>query len=76
MEAGDANCMALSLHKNEIVKMEEIGSSVEGLAVKQVGNESFRIARELVDGIVLVHKDAISTAIKVSPFLLNLLLHH
>lgn len=64
MEAGDANCMALSLHKNEIVKMEEIGSSVEGLAVKQVGNESFRIARELVDGIVLVHKDAISTAIK------------
>ncbi|XP_038882927.1 threonine dehydratase 1 biosynthetic, chloroplastic-like [Benincasa hispida] len=64
VEARDANRMALALHKNEIVKVDDIGMFADNVGVQQVGNESFRIARELVDGIVLVDKDDISIAIK------------
>lgn len=39
------------------------------MAVKQVGDENFRISRELIDGIVLVDKDAIAAGIKVFTFL-------
>ncbi|KAA0025315.1 threonine dehydratase biosynthetic [Cucumis melo var. makuwa] len=43
----------------------EIGRQMrDGVAVKQVGDENFRISRELIDGIVLVDKDAIAAGIK------------
>jgi threonine dehydratase len=41
-----------------------VGGFADGVAVKMVGEETFRICRELIDGVVLVSKDAICAAIK------------
>ncbi|KAL4342401.1 hypothetical protein GQ457_08G018700 [Hibiscus cannabinus] len=64
VEPFDANAMALSLHHGERVMLEQVGGFADGVAVKEVGEETFRICRELVDGVVLVSRDAICASIK------------
>ncbi|KAL8154347.1 hypothetical protein V2J09_012107 [Rumex salicifolius] len=64
VEPSDANAMALSLHTGERVMLNQVGGFADGVAVKTVGEETFRICRELVDGIVLVSRDAICASIK------------
>ena len=66
VEPVDANAMALSLHHGERVMLDYVGGFADGVAVKCVGEETFKICRELVDGVVLVTRDAICAAIKVS----------
>lgn len=66
VEPADANAMALSLHHGERVMLDYVGGFADGVAVKCVGDETFKICRELVDGVVLVSRDAICAAIKVS----------
>jgi threonine dehydratase len=46
------------------VVLPEVGLFADGVAVKQIGEETFRIARETVDEVVLVSTDAICAAIK------------
>ena len=65
VEPFDANAMALSLHHGERVMLDQVGGFADGVAVKEVGEETFRICRELVDGVVLVSRDAICASIKV-----------
>lgn len=65
VELADANAMALSLHHGERVVLERVGGFADGIAVKKVGEETFRICRELIDGVVLVNRDAICASIKV-----------
>lgn len=57
--------MALSLHHGERIVLDKVGGFADGVAVKVVGEETFRICRELLDGIVLVSRDAICASIKV-----------
>ncbi|KAK8600378.1 hypothetical protein V6N12_050233 [Hibiscus sabdariffa] len=64
VEPFDANAMALSLHHGERVILDQVGGFADGVAVKEVGEETFRICRELVDGVVLVSRDAICASIK------------
>nr|XP_043611988.1 threonine dehydratase 1 biosynthetic, chloroplastic-like [Erigeron canadensis] len=64
VEPADANAMALSLHHGRRVKLDQVGGFADGVAVKEVGVEPFRLCRELIDGIVLVSNDAICTSIK------------
>ncbi|MBA0558406.1 hypothetical protein Golob_015425 [Gossypium lobatum] len=64
VEPFDANAMALSLHHGERVMLEKVGGFADGVAVKEVGEETFSICRELVDGVVLVSRDAICASIK------------
>eukprot|EP00271_Cylindrocystis_brebissonii_P022103 TRINITY_DN831_c3_g1_i1.p1 TRINITY_DN831_c3_g1~~TRINITY_DN831_c3_g1_i1.p1 ORF type:complete len:657 (+),score=125.18 TRINITY_DN831_c3_g1_i1:103-2073(+) len=64
VEPADANAMALSLHKGQRVQLKHAGGFADGVAVKVVGEETFRLSRELVDGVVLVSRDAICAAIK------------
>jgi threonine dehydratase len=71
VEPSDANAMALSLWHDQRVMLEHVGGFADGVAVKVVGEETFRLCRELVDGIVLVSRDAICASIKVS--VINLL---
>lgn len=68
MEPSDANAMALSLHHGERVILDQVGGFADGVAVKEVGEETFNICKELVDGIVLVSRDAICASIKVRLF--------
>ncbi|XP_042477037.1 threonine dehydratase biosynthetic, chloroplastic [Macadamia integrifolia] len=64
VEPSDANAMALSLHHGERIMLEQVGGFADGVAVKVVGEETFRLCRELVDGVVLVSRDAICASIK------------
>lgn len=64
VEPYDANAMALSLHHGQRVMLNQVGGFADGVAVKTVGEETFRICRELVDGVVLVSRDAICASIK------------
>ncbi len=65
VEPTDANAMALSLHHGRRVSLQQVGGFADGVAVKVVGEETFQLCRELLDGVVLVNRDAICAAIKV-----------
>ncbi|CAJ2672597.1 threonine dehydratase biosynthetic chloroplastic-like [Trifolium pratense] len=64
VEPNDANAMALSLHHGHRVMLDQVGGFADGVAVKEVGEETFRLCKELVDGVVLVSRDAICASIK------------
>jgi len=65
VEPADANAMALSLHHGQRIMLDKVGGFADGVAVKVVGEEIFRLRRELIDGVVLVSRDAICASIKV-----------
>ncbi|CAI5494938.1 unnamed protein product [Closterium sp. Naga37s-1] len=64
VEPADANAMALSLYHGRRVELSSCGTFADGVAVRQVGEETFRLCQQLVDGIVLVSRDEICAAIK------------
>ena len=64
VEPTDADAMARSLKAGRRVKLEHVGLFADGVAVKQVGKETFRLCRKLVDEMVLVDTDEICAAIK------------
>ncbi|KAE9455744.1 hypothetical protein C3L33_12360, partial [Rhododendron williamsianum] len=64
VEPCDANAMALSLHHGQRVMLDQVGGFADGVAVKEVGVETFRLCMELIDGVVLVSRDAICASIK------------
>jgi threonine dehydratase len=64
VEACDADAMAQSLACGQRVTLEHVGIFADGAAVKRVGEETFRLAREYVDEMVRVDNDAICAAIK------------
>ncbi|MEE8151092.1 MAG: threonine ammonia-lyase, biosynthetic, partial [Nitrosomonadaceae bacterium] len=64
VEPVDADAMYRSLKQGRRVKLTQVGLFADGVAIKQVGKETFRLCRELVDEIVLVDTDAICAAIK------------
>jgi len=64
VEPVDAAAMAQSLKAGRRVSLPHVGLFADGVAVKQVGKETFRLCRQLVDDIVLAGTDAICAAIK------------
>jgi threonine dehydratase len=64
VEPVDADAMTQSLKKGKRVKLEQVGLFADGVAVKEVGKETFRLCRQLVDDMVLVDTDAMCAAIK------------
>ena len=64
VEPDDAPCMYEALKANERVVLDQVGIFADGVAVRQVGEETFRIARETVDEVILVSTDEICAAIK------------
>jgi len=64
VEPVDADAMARSLKAGRRVTLDHVGLFADGVAVKQVGEEPFRLCRELLDGMILVDTDQICAAIK------------
>jgi len=64
VEPTDADAMARSLKAGRRVKLDHVGLFADGVAVKEVGKETFRLCRKLVDDMVLVDTDEICAAIK------------
>jgi threonine dehydratase len=60
----DSDAMARSIAAGRRVTLHEVGLFSDGTAVRQVGEETFRLCRQFVDEIVLVDTDAICAAIK------------
>ncbi|EPS30654.1 Threonine dehydratase [Penicillium oxalicum] len=64
VEAHEANAMAQSLNGGERVLLKEVGLFADGAAVKTVGEETWRVSREVIDEVVQVSTDEICAAIK------------
>jgi threonine dehydratase len=64
VEPTDADAMTRSLAAGRRVTLPRVGLFADGVAVRRVGTETFRVAREVVDEMVLVDTDAICAAIK------------
>jgi threonine dehydratase len=60
----DSDAMLRSVRAGRRVMLSEVGLFSDGTAVKQVGVETFRLAREYVDDYVVVDTDGICAAIK------------
>ncbi len=60
----DSDAMRRSVAAGRRVRLNEVGLFSDGTAVKQVGEETFRLTRALVDDFVLVDTDAVCAAIK------------
>jgi threonine dehydratase len=60
----DSDAMLQSVHGGQRVTLSDVGLFADGTAVKLVGEETFRIARDLVDEFIVVDTDAVCAAIK------------
>jgi len=60
----DSDAMMRSVGAKKRVTLADVGLFADGTAVKLVGEETFRVARELVDEFVTVDTDAVCAAIK------------
>jgi len=64
VEPEEAPTLHAALAAGERVVLDQVGLFADGVAVRQIGEETFRIARETVDEVVLVDTDSICAAIK------------
>ena len=64
VEPEDAPSMHNALAKKRRVVLDQVGLFADGVAVRQVGKEPFRIASKCVDEVILVTTDEICAAIK------------
>jgi len=64
VEPIDADAMSRSLKRGERVQLKRAGSFADGVAVIEVGCETFRLCKDLVDDVVLVNTSEICAAIK------------
>ncbi len=64
VEPVDSNAMTVSLKAGRRVTLPHVNIFADGVAVRQVGRETFRMCRELVDEMVLVDTDETCAAIK------------
>ena len=64
VEAEDSACMTASLAAGRRMELDRVGRFADGVAVRVPGEETFRIAQQVVDDTVVVSNDAICAAIK------------
>lgn len=64
VEPDDAASMYVSIRRGRRVRLKQVGIFADGVAVREVGREPFRLAKKYVDEILLVDSDEICAAIK------------
>jgi threonine dehydratase len=64
VEPIDADAMCQSLKAGKRVRLSQVGLFADGVAVREVGEETFRLCQEYVDEIILVGTDDTCAAIK------------
>ncbi|WP_456449085.1 threonine ammonia-lyase, biosynthetic, partial [Thiolapillus sp.] len=64
VEPEDTPTLHHALQAGRRVNLKQIGLFADGVAVRQIGKETFKLARDLVDEVVLVTTDEICAAIK------------
>ena len=64
VEPDDSDAMSQSLAAGQPVTLAHVGIFADGVAVRRVGDETFRLCRELVDEIITVDTDQTCAAIR------------
>ena len=64
VEPEDSAAMKRSFEAGEPVTLERVGIFADGVAVRRVGDETFRLCREFVDEIITVGTDQICAGIR------------
>jgi threonine dehydratase len=64
VQTTDSDAMARSVAAGKRVTLSDVGLFSDGTAVKLVGEETFRVARDLVDEFLIVDTDDVCAAIK------------
>ncbi|TCV93748.1 threonine ammonia-lyase, biosynthetic [Biostraticola tofi] len=64
VEAEDSACLCAALKAGHPVDLARVGLFAEGVAVKRIGDETFRLCRDYLDDVITVDSDAICAAVK------------
>ena len=64
VESDDAACLDAAMKAGRRVTLKEVGLFADGTAVAQIGKETFRVLKNLVDEVITVSTDEICAAIK------------
>jgi len=64
VEPDDAPTLHSALAAGQPVELPQVGLFADGVAVRRIGEETFRVARNRVDEVILVSTDEICAAIK------------
>ncbi|WP_086930442.1 threonine ammonia-lyase, biosynthetic [Agarilytica rhodophyticola] len=64
VEAEDSACLKAAMEAGERVTLPHVGIFADGVAVAQIGEETFRVMKDLIDGVVTANTDEMCAAIK------------
>lgn len=64
VESKDSACLYAALKAGQPTDLERVGLFADGIAVKRIGEETFRLCQQYVDDVVLVDNDQICAALK------------
>ncbi len=64
VEAEDSACLKAAMEKNRRVVLSSVGIFAEGVAVAQIGKETFRVIKSTIDGVITANTDEMCAAIK------------
>ncbi len=64
VEAEDSACLKLAMDKKRRGVLSHVGIFADGVAVAQIGKETFRVMKDLIDGVVTANTDEMCAAIK------------
>lgn len=64
VESDESSCLKLAMETGERRILPEVGIFADGVAVAQIGEKTFEVARQFVDEVITVTTDEICAAIK------------
>lgn len=64
VESKDSACLYEALKAGEPVELDRVGLFADGVAVKRIGDETFRLCQQYIDDVILVDNDEICAALK------------
>lgn len=64
VEPEDAACLKAAMEKKRRVTLSQVGIFADGVAVAQIGKETYRVIKETIDGVITASTDEMCAAIK------------
>lgn len=64
VEAEDSACLKAAIQAGHPVDLDRVGLFADGVAVKRIGDETFRLCHDYLDDVITVDSDEICAAVK------------
>jgi threonine dehydratase len=64
VEPEDAACLKAAMDSKRRVILPEVGIFADGVAVKQIGKETFSVIKDSIDGVITANSDEMCAAVK------------